>query len=238
MHLKPVLMAWLLAGITLCFSSETENPPEQKIAITRDSLVRDVPDTSFAEKKIFIAFEDSPKFSQLIRDKLREHGLKISDTPVGADVTYKITGTYSVTGRGKKQYSGSMGGLLEASRTVSTSDLQPEYKKDRSIAGPLTTAAIFPSLARTEIGVWLAQTIGLTGFLNEMTFGDTRGWCFTTDCDKYTSFGAIVVSGAGGDHYWWLQGSVVSDKVELNAVVPDLIEQVLRPWLEIKPAPG
>lgn len=44
-----------------------------------------------------------------------------------------------------------------------------------------------------------------------------------------TSFASVMVRG-GDEDYWWLQASAVDDKVVLDVVVADILENALKPF--------
>lgn len=63
------LVASMLALTMLATSARAEDPaPAPQLDIKRDSLMRDIPDRSVADKKIYVLFEDSPKMTMVVRE--------------------------------------------------------------------------------------------------------------------------------------------------------------------------
>ena len=67
MTLSRYLLASMLALTVLATSARAEDPaPTPQVDIKRDSLMRDIPDSSVADKKIYVLFEDSPKMTMVV----------------------------------------------------------------------------------------------------------------------------------------------------------------------------
>ena len=92
MTLSRYLVASMLALTVLAPFARAEDPaPAQQIDIKRDSLMRDIPDRSVADKKIYVLFEDSPKMTMIVRDRLRSKGLAVTENADEADAKYQIS---------------------------------------------------------------------------------------------------------------------------------------------------
>ena len=224
------LVASMLALTMLATSARAEDPaPAPQLDIKRDSLMRDIPDRSVAEKKIYVLFEDSPKMTMVVRERLRSKGLAVTENPEEADVKYQMMGTFSVSGRGREPKSGSMGKLLETSMPTAESLKADYYQQSTSLAHVALDTVISKPIAITDLLTWFGQKTGVAGRFNEMVTGNANGWCFTADCNKLTSFATVMVRG-GDDDYWWLQASAVDEKVVLDVVVSDILENALKPF--------
>ncbi len=229
MTLSRYLLASMLALTVLATSARAEDPaPTPQVDIKRDSLMRDIPDSSVTDKKIYVLFEDSPKMTMVVRERLRGKGLAVTENPDEADVKYQMMGTFSVSGRGREAKSGSMGKLLETSMPTAES-MKADYYTDKGLLYVATASAISKPIAVGNLIDWTFHQIGVAGRLNELVSGNAKGWCFTADCNKLTSFATVMVRG-GDDDYWWLQASAVDEKVVLDVVVADILENALKPF--------
>ncbi len=230
MTLRKFFVASMLALTVLAPYARAEDPaPAQQIDIKRDSLMRDIPDRSVADKKIYVLFEDSPKMTMIVRDRLRSKGLAVTENADEADAKYQITGTFSVSGRGREPKSGSMGKLLETSMPTAESLKADYYQQTTGLDHVALDAVISKPIAITDLFIWLGQKSGVAGRFNELVTGNSKGWCFAPDCNKLTSFASVMVRG-GDEDYWWLQASAVDDKVVLDVVVADILENALKPF--------
>ena len=230
MTLSRFLVAPILALTVMATHAQAKDPASAaQIDIKRESLMRDIPDRSVADKKIFVLFEDSPKMTMIVRERLRSKGLAVTENAGEADVKYQMMGTFSVSGRGREPKSRSMGELLEASMPTAESLKADYYHQTTGLDHVALDAVISKPIAITDLSIWLSEKTGVAGRFNEMVTGNAQGWCFTPDCNKLTSFATVIVRG-GDDDYWWLQASAVDDKVVLDVVVADILENSVRPF--------
>ena len=230
MTLSRYLVASMLALTVLATSAQAEDPaPAPQVDIKRDSLMRDIPDSSVADKKIYVLFEDSPKMTVVVRERLRSKGLVVTENPDEADVKYQMMGTFSVSGRGREPKSGSMGKLLETSIPTAESMKADYYQQNTSLAHVALDTVVSKPIAIADLLTWFGEKTGVAGRFNEMVTGNPKGWCFTPDCNKLTSFASVMVRG-GDEDYWWLQASAVDEKVVLDVVVADILENALKPF--------
>lgn len=230
MTLSRFLLTPIFALTVMATHAEAEGPaPAPQIDIKRESLMRDIPDRSVADKKIFVLFEDSPKMTMIIRERLRSKGLAVTENATDADVKYQMMGTFSVSGRGREPKSGSMGKLLETSMPTAESLKADYFQQTTGLDHVALDAVISKPIAITDLFIWLGQKSGVAGRFNELVTGNSKGWCFAPDCNKLTSFASVMVRG-GDENYWWLQASAVDDKVVLDVVVADILENSLKPF--------
>ena len=230
MRLGRILLTSMFALTVLVTHAQADDPaPAPQIDIKRDSLMRDIPDPSVAGKKIYVLFEDSPKMTMVVRERLRSRGLAVTENANEADVKYQMMGTFSVSGRGREPKSGSMGKLLETSMPTAESLKADYYHQTTGLDHVALDTVISRPIAITDLFIWLGQNTGVAGRFNELVTGNSKGWCFAPDCNKLTSFASVMVRG-GDEDYWWLQASAVDDKVVLDVVVADILENALKPF--------
>ena len=230
MTISRYLMASMFALTMLATHARADDPaPTPQVNIKRDSQMRDTPDPSVANKKIFVRFDDSPKMTLVVRERLRSRGLTVTENAAEADVKYQMMGTYSISGRGRETKSGSVGKLLESSMPTEESLKADYFHQSTGLDHVALDAVISKPIAITDLFVWLGQKTGVAGRFNEMITGNANGWCFTPGCNNLTSFVSIIVRG-GEDDYWWLQASADSEKVVLDVVVADILESAMKPF--------
>ena len=228
-----LVIAFFLTLTALATNAEpTDSAIATQVDIKRDSLMRDIPDRSVANKKIYVLFEDSPKMTMVVRERLRSRGLAIAENASEADVKYQMMGTFSVSGRGRETKSGSMGKLLETSIPTEESLKADYYHQSVGLVQVALDAVISKPIAIADLFTWLGKKTGVAGRFNELVTGNANGWCFTQDCNKLTSFATVIVRGRDDD-YWWLQASAVDEKVVLDVVVADILENALKPFDEL-----
>lgn len=231
MKINKLLFTSLFALYSLvAFSQDAPPPAELQVEMQRDVQIRDIPAQGLVGKKVYVVFEDSPKMTTYVRERLRSRGVTVAELADEADVRFQIMGTCRVYGKGRESKSGSMGKLLETSLPAEES-LKVDYF---AAQGPdLSQVAISTAVSRplgiTNLFDWATHKIGLAGRFNEMLTGDPRGFCFGPDCGKFVSFAAITVRG-DNDLYWWLQASASNEKVVLDKVVSDIVESALKPF--------
>ncbi len=80
---------------------------------------------------------------------------------------------------------------------------------------------------------WLGQKTGVAGRFNEMLTGDPRGFCLAESCSKYTS--TVIMNVKGNSGHWWVQEKAQDSKVVLDLVVADAVENMLKPFYDIRP---
>lgn len=233
MNLSPFIGAlfWVAA---LGASAQPSAPGA--VDIKRSININTPPPADLAEKRIFIAFDGSPRMTEVIRAKLKERGFLVADSEEGAEATFKLTGVFGIKGAGKERISGSLGDLLEKAIPVDPSG-KPDYHHqnvDLVQIAAVTAATGFTSLISVSAMVnWLGQQSGISGHINEMLTGDPRGFCWHESCNKYTSSAVLRVQGNGS--YWWLQEAATDERVVLDLVVEDMLANGLKPLLDLKP---
>lgn len=204
----------------------------QNLDIKRAVHLNNLPSQEIAEKKISIVFEGSPKMSKVLQEKLKEKGFAVTADANDADVKFKLSGIYLVTGAGKASMSGPLGDMLE--NTISIGDsVKPDYQHQNvSLIQMAATNTLLGSISPSDLIHWLAQKTGISGRINEAITGDPRGFCWNENCNKLTSH--IVIRIGDGQSHWWIQGEAKSVNVVLDLVFSDLVENLLAPIYDLK----
>ncbi len=220
----------------VALGASAQQPAQDAVDIKRSININTPPPADLAEKRIFIAFDGSPRMTEVIRAKMRERGFLVADSEGDAEATFKLAGVFSIEGAGKEKISGSLGDLLEKSIPVDPSG-KPDYHHqnvDLVQIATVTAATGFTSLVSVSAMVnWLGQQSGISGHINEMLTGDPRGFCWHESCNKYSSSAVLRVK--GDDSYWWLQEAAKDERVVLDLVVEDMLANGLKPLLDLKP---
>ncbi len=221
----------LLLAVSLVATAQPVAPVA--VEISRSINIRTPPPADLVEKRIYIVFEGSPRMTEVIRAKLKERGLLVTDSEGDAEATFKLTGVFGIEGAGKERVSGPLGELLEKTIPVDASG-RPDYQHQSVDLLQIATVTTFTGfLSVTDLTVWLSQKMGIAGRFNEMLTGDPRGFCWHESCRKYTSSAVLGVK--GDDSYWWLQEAAKDERVVLDLVVEDILANGLKPLLDLKP---
>jgi hypothetical protein len=185
-------------------------------------------------KRIFIEFEGSQKVSKILQEKLRRRGFAVAETAGDADAHFKVNGAFSLAKRRKTQSSGNLGELLEASIELpqDTSDWhgQPVGVEDIALQ-----KAVLGFISPTDLVTWIGDKVGVNAWFNKMLTGDPDGFCVNDDCCKNIISGVVLhVSGDAGR--WWIQESAKNEKIVLNLVIEDALDNILKPIYDTRPA--
>ena len=87
----------LLLAVSLIATAQPVAPVA--VEISRSINIRTPPPVELAEKRIYIVFEGSPRMTEVIRAKLRERGLLVTDSEGDAEATFKLTGVFDRSGQ-------------------------------------------------------------------------------------------------------------------------------------------
>lgn len=228
----PISLTLKIFGAMLVMVLSLGVSAAQKIDITRAIHRNALPNKEVADKKISIVFEGSPKMSNLLQEKLKDKGFVVATDPNDADVKFKLSGIYLVTGAGKTSMTGSLGDLLESSISLADST-KPDYQHQNvSLIQMAATSPFRGSISPADMINWLAQKSGISGRINQAISGDPRGFCWNENCNKLTSH--IVIRIGDGKSHWWIQGEAKNENVVLDVVFADLIENLLAPIYDLK----
>lgn len=204
----------------------------QGIEVKRDIHLNSLPSKEVADKKIGIYFDGSPKMSKILQEKLRDKGFVVADDPNDADVKFKLSGIYLVTGAGKSSMSGSLGDMLESSVNLGDPTKADFEHQNVSLIQMASTRSLMGSISPADMIIWLSQKSGISGRINQAISGDPRGFCWNENCNKLNSH--IVIRIGDGQSHWWIQGEAKHENVVLDLVFADLIESLLKPIYDLK----
>ncbi len=223
------LMVVIFACIGIVANGQALSAPE----IKRDVHLNAVPDSQIAAKKIFVEFDSSPKATDVIREKLRSRGFEVVDSVETADVTFKFSGTFSITGGGKEAIRGKLGDVLENSISLSKPS-SPDYgHQNTDLLQIAAVSAHNGYISVSDMVVWLSQKTGIAGRLNEAIAGDPRGFCWHESCNKFTS--SVVLNVRSSSGHWWLQESAQDSATVLDLVISDAVDMALKPIVDHSP---
>jgi hypothetical protein len=204
----------------------------QNLNIKRAIHLNNLPSKEVAQKKISIVFDGSPKMSKVLQEKLKGKGFAVVSDADDADVKFKLSGIYLVTGAGKASMSGPLGDMLENAISIGDS-MKPDYQHQNvSLIQMAATSTFFGSLSPSDLINWLGQKSGISGRINQAITGDPRGFCWNENCNKLTS--QIVIRIGDGQSHWWIQGEAKYENVVLDLVFADLVEHLLAPIYDLK----
>ena len=231
--MQPLNTAIGILLLAVCVSVSAQQAAPAAVDIKRSINIRTPPPAELAGKRIYIVFDGSPRMTEIIRAKLKERGLLVTDSEGDAETTFKLTGVFSIEGAGKERVSGPLSELLEKTIPVDPSG-RPDYQHQNVDLVQIATVTTFTGfLSVTDLGVWLSQKMGIAGRFNEMLTGDPRGFCWHESCNKYSSSAVLRVK--GDDSYWWLQEAAKDERIVLDLVVEDILANGLKPLLDLKP---
>jgi len=233
MGIKKVIAATSVAiALTTALTDVSAAPDVQ---IQRDLHYNVLPNSDLAQKRIFVIFEGSPKMTRVLQAKLRARGYTTVENPDEAEEQYRFSGMFMLSGAGKNEARGKLGELLESSVSNDFGNSTNYGHQNVDLLQIGVSAAysgIASAISITDMVRWLGQKTGVAGRFNEMLTGDPRGFCLADSCSKYTSTVIMNVKGASG--HWWIQEKAQDSKVVLDLVVADAVEQILKPFYDIR----
>ncbi|MDR0776201.1 MAG: hypothetical protein LBE81_06130 [Azonexus sp.] len=217
----------------------SETPEIKAIGIQRHLRPDALPAPELGGKRIFIEFEGSEKASKVLQEKLRRRGFAVAETAGDADAHFKVDGVFSLVKRGKTQSSGKLGELLEASIEIpqDTSDWhsQPVGIVDIALVDVAISRAVFGYISPTNLGIWISDKVGVRGWFNKMLTGDPDGFCVNDDFCKNIISGVFVYVKSDAGH-WWIKESAKNEKIVLDLVIEDALDNILKPIYDTRPA--
>ena len=99
MLLRKVLLALALTTTSAITMAEPGAP--MNIEIKREPHFTAPPKAEVAEKRVYIAFEGSPKMTRVLQEKLKAKGFAVVDKPEDADAKFRVGGMFTISGAGK-----------------------------------------------------------------------------------------------------------------------------------------
>ena len=224
MHSKLILL--LLVFASTCFGASAE------IDIQRDVHFNKMPPPSVGNIKVFIYFEGSSKATMILQEKLLAQGVMLAESEADADLKFKMSGVFMLSGAGKEPVNGSLGDLLEKSIDLSAAE-NPDYKNASvSLAQIAATSGLGGAISLSDMVLWLSQKVGVAGWINKQLSGDVRGFCWHESCNKFTHTVIVRVNGSG--YGWWIQETATDEKIVLDLLIEDIIETAMTPLSVIK----
>lgn len=206
------------------------------ITIQREPHYNALPSADSVNKRIYVIFDGSLKMTRILQAKLRSRGYSIVETPDDAEEQYRFGGIFMLSGAGKEEARGKLGDMLE-SAVMDDLGKSPNYTHKNIDLLQIGVSAAYSGIASaisiTDIARWLSQKTGVSGRFNELLTGDPRGFCLADSCSKYTNTVIMNVKGSSG--HWWIQEKAQDSRVVLDIVVADTMENILKPFYDLRP---
>lgn len=226
----------LAASLATMASISMADPASQmNIEIKREPHFASLPKAELIEKRVYIAFEGSPKMTRVLQEKLKARGYSVVDKPEDADAKFRVGGMFTIAGAGKEDVRGKLGDLLE-SAVGADQPSNPDYRHQNVDLLQIGVSAAYTGVASmlsvTDMVRWIGQKTGIAGRFNELLTGDPRGFCFGDACSKYTS--TVVMNVTGDSGHWWVMEKAQDSKVVLDLVIADSVENTLQPLYDLK----
>lgn len=229
---KLVLAASLATMATI---SMADTASQMNIEIKREPHFASPPRAELIEKRVYIAFDGSPKMTRVLQEKLKARGYSVVDKPEDADAKFRVGGMFTISGAGKEDVRGKLGDLLE-SAVGADQPSNPDYRHQNVDLLQIGVSAAYTGVASmlsvTDMVRWIGQKTGIAGRFNELLTGDPRGFCFGDACSKYTS--TVVINVTGDSGHWWVMEKAQDSKVVLDLVIADAVENTLQPLYDLK----
>lgn len=234
MGIKKVITATVMAVAATRVLAGAGTAPD--VLIKREPHYTVVPQSDIASKRLFVVFDGSPKMTRVLQAKLQARGYAVADKPEDADEQYRFSGMFMLSGAGKEEVKGKLADLLESS-VGSGQGNSPDYGHQNVGLLQIGVSAAYTGIASTisitDMVRWLGQKTGIAGRFNELLTGNPRGFCLAESCSKYTS--TVIMNVKGNSGHWWVQEKAQDSKVVLDLVVADAMENMLKPFYDIRP---
>jgi len=183
------------------------------------------PTLELQRQRVYLTVPNSQKATKLLQDKLAERGFTVVATPEEATAKFTVAGAFSISKFAMKPKTGELAELLE---TTDMSDLEPSSSANDG-SGRLVAALISPS----QLIKWVGIQSGARDWFNKILTGDPRGICTHKDCNNYSSWVVITVTGDNGN--WKSSSQAESNKMVIDVLVADALESALQPLYDIAP---
>jgi hypothetical protein len=234
MEINKTITAIAVAIASIAAVADASAAPD--LQIQREAHYNVIPNAELGQKRIFIVFEGSPKMTRVLKAKLQTRGYATVEKPEEADEQYRFSGIFMLSGAGKDEARGKLGELLESSVSNDLGN-SPNYGHQNVDLLQIGVSAAYSGIASaisiTDMVRWLGQKTGVAGRFNELLTGDPRGFCLAESCSKYTS--TVIMNVKGNSGHWWVQEKAQDSKVVLDLVVADAVENMLKPFYDIRP---
>ncbi|WP_126448103.1 hypothetical protein [Sulfuricystis multivorans] len=205
------------------------------VEIEREPHFNSLPNAGIAEKRLYVSFKHSPKMTRILQEKMRAMGFTVAEKLEDADAKFNFDGIFLISGAGKEEVRGRLGELLESAVGVAQPS-NPDYHHQNvdllQIGVSVAATGVASMLSVTDMVRWIGQKTGIAGRFNELLTGDPRGFCYGDQCNKFTS--SVILSVNGDSGHWWIMEKAQDSKVVLDMVISDAIENVLKPFYDVK----
>ncbi|MDR2014746.1 MAG: hypothetical protein LBP99_03875 [Azoarcus sp.] len=203
--------------------------------VERSQSMRTPPVEDVFEKRIFIEFMDSPKATKVFQENLRMRGFQVVEDKNLAEIKYLLDGFITFSKHGERGTFKDLGPILESSIELKTSGNPigniglTETIISSAAFGFMDVVSIF------SLSNFLADITGLRGAINKLIAGDPRGFCWSPACDLYYSTAIVRVFDENGLQQWHLREFSKSKGIRIANIVPDVLDNVLRPIYDLAP---
>ncbi len=232
--MRYLALAFLITGFSLAVPAAhgTENMPSYKAKITVNGAKGNTQPPQH-DKKLFITFDKSQAFAKLMQEKLAERGYAVVQEKSGADLTINFSGMFKLNG---KNISTDALKFAELDSIAYKSEGETKVTASLLHAGATAGALGLSIIPITELGVWLSQVTGVSGFFNKMITGDPRGFCMHENCEKIEQRAIVTVNTTNPDGSNGHIGMKLAVSFDEKIVIDQVIERVLAETLEYFPA--
>lgn len=227
-HILATTLLLLIYPIS-SWCSEDSKPPQ----IEREIINKSLPTAEIAHQRIFVSFEGSPKMTRILQEKLKAKGFAVVDDPSLAEAKFKFNGHYIISALAKQNIVGPLSEILEQTIKLDEKVSSPDYQTVNLLQiGALN--AYRGAISVPDLLLWVTQKIGIAGRFNEMLTGDARGWCLNEKCKQFQSHVEMRVYGDGT--FWRVKAQAWHEKIMLDILIADVLENTLSPFYRLKPS--
>ncbi len=229
--LGTVLLLATVPGFGWCSETPVSEPPQ----IQREVITKSLPPIETANRRIFVSFDGSPKMTRILQEKLRARGFAVVDDPSSAEARFRFNGTYIISALAKQDIVGPLGEVLERTIQLDGKPTDPHYQTvDLLQIGAV--GAYRGTISVPDLLLWISQKTGIAGRFNEMLTDDPRGWCLNEKCKQVQSYVEMRVYGDGV--FWRVKAQVWHEKLLLDVLTVDVLENTLAPFYQLKASDG
>ena len=149
-----------------------DKPSQQSISITRNGSL---PLEQLAGKKVFVAFKNSGKLTEVLADRVAHLGGQVVQSAEGADVVLEGEGIFMAAREfGNRQARADVGEVFEKAGHVETKNKSLNIVL--SHGGPVLSAG--ESMVVSNFLNFVGEATGFKGWFNNLVAGDPDGFCF------------------------------------------------------------
>lgn len=233
--MKRSITALFFALVTASALAQQVAPDDTPLVRVTMSGQKGVPTNEVIGKRIYVFSDGDTHFADVMRSNLKQRGYAIAENEGDADIKLKAFGMFRIAGKGMSPVNGKLG---EISGTQVGAPSTVDYTKSTVKADHVAVSAIATGISAvsiTDLGIWLSQQTGVSGFFNKMLTGDPRGFCMHENCSKFEQRVVVALVGDGISvqslavvHHEKLMMDKVADKAVLE-VINSFPESVTKP---------